>query len=148
MNTSTPPPPSRPSIIMSGPHFSKALHKLHHYGVTGRTNECIKSWLCYRQQRVVLDGSTSPDFGVTIYCNLDVKIFCILSKMSPAIVRFPIVLVSSGFDGSSTPLLMFSIGIYILPLISKLLSACCDIFVHCALSLIILFYTVFYMCML
>ena len=35
---------------------------------------------------------------------------------------------------------MFSIGIYILPLISKLLSACCDIFVHCALSLIILFY--------
>ena len=46
--------------IMSGPHFSKAIHKLQHYGVTGRINECIKSWLCHRQQRVVLDGSTSP----------------------------------------------------------------------------------------
>ena len=37
-------------------------------------------------------------------------------------------------------------GKYILPLISKLLSACCDIFVHCALSLIILFYTVLCAC--
>ena len=35
---------------------------------------------------------------------------------------------------------MFSIGIYILPLISKFISACCNIFVHCAFSLIILFY--------
>ena len=64
VNTRTP-PPSRPSIIMSGPHFSKALHKLQHYGVTGKTNfECIKSWLCHRLQRVVLDGSTSPDSDV------------------------------------------------------------------------------------
>ena len=118
------PPPSRPSIIMSGPHFSKALHKLQHYGGRGRTNECIKSWLCHRQQRVVQDGSTSPDFGVSIYCNLNVIFLCILSKISPAIVRYPIALVSSGFNGSSIPLLMFSIGIYILPLISKLLSAC------------------------
>ena len=55
-------------------------------------------------------------------------------------MQYQIALVSSGFDGSSIPLLMFSIGIYILPLIPKLLSACCDIFVHCALSLIILFY--------
>ena len=55
-------------------------------------------------------------------------------------MQYPIALVSSGFDGSSIPMLMFSIGIYILPLISKLLSACFDIFVHCALSLIILFY--------
>ena len=55
-------------------------------------------------------------------------------------MQYPIALISSGFYGSSIPLLMFSIGIYILPLISKLLSACCDIFVHCALSLIILFY--------
>ena len=55
-------------------------------------------------------------------------------------MQYSIALVSSGFDGSSFPLLMFSIGTYILPLISKLLSACCDIFVHCALSLIILFY--------
>ena len=59
-----PPPPSGPSIIMSGPHLSKALHKLQHYGVTGRTNECIKSWLCHRQQRVVLDGSTSLNSDV------------------------------------------------------------------------------------
>ena len=46
-----------------------------------------------------------------------------------ALVQYPISLVSSGLDGSSIPLLMFSIGIYILPLITKLLSACCDIFV-------------------
>ena len=58
------PPSSRPSIIMSGPHFSKALHKLQYYGVTGRSNGCIKSWLCHCQQRVVLDGSTSPDLDV------------------------------------------------------------------------------------
>ena len=65
---------------------------------------------------------------------------CISSKIFPAIVQYLIALASSGFDNSSIPLLMFSIGIYILPLISKLLSACCDIFVLCALSLIILFY--------
>ena len=63
MNT-RPPPSSRPSIIMSGPHFSKALHKLQYYGVTGRSNGCIKSWLCHCQQRVVLDGSTSPNLDV------------------------------------------------------------------------------------
>ena len=49
-------------------YFSKAfdtvahrrlLHKIHHYGITGKTNMWIKSWLCNRQQRVVLDGSAS-----------------------------------------------------------------------------------------
>ena len=51
-------------------------------------------------------------------------------------MQCPIVLVSSGFDGSSIPLLMFSIGIYI-----YLLNLHAVIyFVHCTLSLIILFY--------
>ena len=40
------------------PH-RRLLHKLQHNGVVGRTNEWIKSWLCQRQQIVVLDGSTS-----------------------------------------------------------------------------------------
>ena len=57
-------------------------------------------------------------FAVSIYCNLNVKFFCISSKMSPAIVQYLIALVSSGFDGSSTPLLMFSIGIIFYILIS------------------------------
>ena len=37
----------------------RLLHKIHHYGITGKTNMWIKSWLCNRQQRVVLDGSAS-----------------------------------------------------------------------------------------
>ena len=58
-------------------YFSKAfdtvlhrrlLHKIKHYGVTGSTNRWIESWLCQRQQRVVLDGSSSSNsqviFGV------------------------------------------------------------------------------------
>ena len=44
-------------------------------------------------------------------------------KNSSAIVQCQIVLVSSGFDGSSIPLLMFSFGIYILP--SYILIAFC-----------------------
>ena len=44
--------------------------------------------------------------------------FLYLIKISPAIVQYPIALVGSGFDGLSIPLLMFSNGIYILPLIS------------------------------
>ena len=53
--------------------FSKAIdtvphrrlhHKLQHYGVIGRTNKWVQSWLCHRQQRVVLDGSTSSDSQV------------------------------------------------------------------------------------
>ena len=40
------------------PH-RRLLHKIRHYGVTGRTNMWIGSWLCHRQQRVVLNGSTS-----------------------------------------------------------------------------------------
>ena len=37
----------------------RLLHKIQHYEVTGRTNRWISSWLCHRQQRVVLDGSAS-----------------------------------------------------------------------------------------
>ena len=53
--------------------FSKAFdtvphrwlhHKIQHYGVTGRTNRWISSWLCQRQQRVVLDGSALSDSQV------------------------------------------------------------------------------------
>ena len=40
------------------PH-RRLLHKIQHYGVTGRTNRWICSWLCHRQQRVVHDGSAS-----------------------------------------------------------------------------------------
>ena len=39
----------------------RLLHKIHHYGITGKTNMWIKSWVCNRQQRVVLDGSASAD---------------------------------------------------------------------------------------
>lgn len=46
------------------PH-RRLLQKLQHYGVTGRTNDWIKSWLCYRQQRVDLDGSASSDSPVS-----------------------------------------------------------------------------------
>ena len=42
----------------------RLLHKIHHYGITGKTNMWIKSWLCNRQQRVVLDGSASADSPV------------------------------------------------------------------------------------
>ena len=45
------------------PHC-RLLHKIQHYGVTGRTNKWIQSWLFHRQQRVVLDGSTSSDSQV------------------------------------------------------------------------------------
>ena len=40
------------------PH-RRLLHKMRHYGVTGRSNRWIGSWLCHRQQRVVHDGSAS-----------------------------------------------------------------------------------------
>ncbi|MEW8547660.1 MAG: reverse transcriptase family protein [Candidatus Thiodiazotropha sp.] len=45
------------------PH-RRLLHKLQHYGVTGKNNKWIESWLCHRQQRVVLDGSASTDSPV------------------------------------------------------------------------------------
>ena len=66
------------------------------------------------------------------------------SPPAPDILQCPIVLVSSGLDDSSIPLLMFSIGIYILPSYI-LLSACCDIF--CTLCFVS-YNTVLYMCML
>lgn len=42
----------------------RLLHKLTHYGITGYTNNWIESWLCHRQQKVVLDGSSSSDSPV------------------------------------------------------------------------------------
>ena len=67
-------------------------------------------------------------------------------KFSPDIVQCPIVLVSSGVDDSSIPLLMFSIGIYIFTfLYLNCFLHAVIYFVHCALSLIIFF---LYMCML
>ena len=54
-------------------YFSKAfdtvphrrlLHKLRHHGITGKNNKWIESWLCYRQQKVVLDGAVSTNSPV------------------------------------------------------------------------------------
>jgi hypothetical protein len=54
-------------------YFSKAfdtvphrrlLGKLNHYGIGGKTNKWIESWFCHRNQKVVLDGSSSPDSSV------------------------------------------------------------------------------------
>lgn len=45
------------------PH-RRLLHKLRHYGITGKTNHWIEAWLCDRQQRVVLDGACSSDAQV------------------------------------------------------------------------------------
>ncbi|MCG8078585.1 MAG: reverse transcriptase family protein, partial [Candidatus Thiodiazotropha taylori] len=42
------------------PH-RRLLRKLEHNGITGKTNNWIQSWLCHRQQRVVLDGAASTD---------------------------------------------------------------------------------------
>ena len=50
-------------ILDTVPH-RRLLHKMQHYGVTGRTNRWISSWLCQRRQRVVLDGSASSDSPV------------------------------------------------------------------------------------
>ena len=62
-------------------------------------------------------------------------------KFSPDIVQCPIVLVSSRVDDSSIPLLMFSIGTYIFTfLYLNCFLHAVIYFVHCALSLIILFY--------
>ena len=40
------------------PH-RRLLLKLKHYGIDGKTNRWIASWLCHRQQKVVLDGASS-----------------------------------------------------------------------------------------
>ena len=84
-------------------------------------------------------------FGVSIYCNLNVIFFVSHQKNSPPIVQYPIALVSSGFDGISIPLLMFSIGIYILP--SYILIAFCMLWYICTLCFVS-YKTVLYMCML
>ena len=73
-------------------------------------------------------------------CSLQSKCLKILNLINqipppPAIVQCPIVFASSGFDDSSTPLLTFSICIYIptfLYLNCFLHSVIC--YVHCALS--------------
>ena len=45
------------------PH-RRLLLNMKHYGITGKTNKWIESWLCHRQQRVVLDGTASTDSQV------------------------------------------------------------------------------------
>lgn len=46
------------------PH-TRLLHKLTHYGITGKTHHWIKDFLSNRSQRVVLEGSTSGLTNVT-----------------------------------------------------------------------------------
>ena len=63
------------------------------------------------------------------------------TRINNDIVQCPKVLVSSEFDDSPIPLLMFSIGIYIFTfLYLNCFLHAVIYFVHCALSLIILFY--------
>ena len=81
-------------------------------------------------------------------CSLQYKCLIILNlinqSFSPDIMHFPIVLVSSGFDDLSIPLLMFSIGIYIFTfLYLNYFLLAVIYFVHCTLSLIII---LFYIC--
>ena len=45
------------------PH-RRLFSKLNHYGIGGKTNKWIESWLCHHNQKVVLDGSSSPDSPV------------------------------------------------------------------------------------
>ena len=75
-------------------------------------------------------------------CSLQSKCLIILNLINQNfpqdIVQHPIVLVSSGFDDSSIPLLMFSTSFTFLYLNCFLHAVI--YFVHCALSLIILFY--------
>ena len=42
----------------------RLLYNLEHHGITGKTNKWIESWLCHRQQRVVLDGASSTESPV------------------------------------------------------------------------------------
>ena len=43
---------------------SLIIHKLKHYGITGKTNEWIKNFLSDRTQSVVVEGETSPSIPV------------------------------------------------------------------------------------
>jgi hypothetical protein len=45
------------------PH-RRLLSKLNHYGIGGKTKKWMESWLCHRNQKVVLDGSSSQDSPV------------------------------------------------------------------------------------
>ena len=45
------------------PH-RRLLSKLNQYGIGGKTNKWIESWLCHCNQEVVRDGSSSPDYPV------------------------------------------------------------------------------------
>ena len=40
------------------------MHKLHHYGIRGKINSWIKSWLANRTQSVVIDGEHSESVSV------------------------------------------------------------------------------------
>ena len=42
----------------------KLLHKIHYYGIGGKTNTWISAFLCFRSQHVVVNGQTSQSAGV------------------------------------------------------------------------------------
>ena len=50
-------------MLLVKPH-RRLLYKLEHHRITGKNNKWIESWLCQRQQRVVLDGASSADSTV------------------------------------------------------------------------------------
>ena len=43
---------------------SPLIHKLKHYGITGKTNHWIKSFLYERSQQVLVEGETSNPIDV------------------------------------------------------------------------------------
>ena len=43
---------------------SLLIHKLHHYGIRGKINILIKSWLANRTQTVVIDGEHSESVSI------------------------------------------------------------------------------------
>ena len=56
------------------PH-RRLLYKLEHHGISGKTNKWIESWLCHRQQRIVLDGASSARCYLwlfTLYINIKI----------------------------------------------------------------------------
>ena len=44
---------------------TKLIDKLHHYGIQGKTNSWIKTFLTDRSQRVIIEGEASSEIPVT-----------------------------------------------------------------------------------
>jgi hypothetical protein len=47
-------------------NYSLLIHKLHHYGIIGKSVRWIQNWLANRKQYVVIDGSTSDAVSVDL----------------------------------------------------------------------------------